>query len=229
MALSPAPRNPSHPSGGESPSSGEDISPGSGRSCGPCKSARRFRSRPAATPSTCDETCSPTTRAPCALSSSAQSAPAGDPRYRRGVRVELRAPASSATAPNVTEISLDNCERVHIDRIVFVLDCGITINPDLVRAQVEGGVLFGLSAAAWGEVVLGRRRRDRHPELRPLPDCADALRPADRDPPDRVDRVTHRGRRGRRPLSRPSPGERNRSPHRHPNPQAPLSKTIKIH
>jgi len=56
---------------------------------------------------------------------------------------------------NVTETSLDPRGRVHVDRIVFVLDCGITINPDLVRAQVEGGLLFGLSAAAWGEVVLG--------------------------------------------------------------------------
>jgi isoquinoline 1-oxidoreductase beta subunit len=56
---------------------------------------------------------------------------------------------------NVTEISLDERDRVHVDRIVFVLDCGTTINPDLVRAQVEGGLLFGMSAAAWGEVVLG--------------------------------------------------------------------------
>jgi isoquinoline 1-oxidoreductase beta subunit len=55
----------------------------------------------------------------------------------------------------VTEISLDARERIHIDRIVFALDCGVTINPDLIRAQVEGGLLFGLSAAAWGEVVLG--------------------------------------------------------------------------
>jgi isoquinoline 1-oxidoreductase beta subunit len=38
---------------------------------------------------------------------------------------------------------------------VFTLDCGIAINPDLIRAQVEGGILFGLSAAAWGEIVLG--------------------------------------------------------------------------
>jgi isoquinoline 1-oxidoreductase beta subunit len=56
---------------------------------------------------------------------------------------------------NVTELSLDARGRVHVDRIVFALDCGITINPDLIRAQVEGGLLFGLSAAAWGEVVLG--------------------------------------------------------------------------
>jgi isoquinoline 1-oxidoreductase subunit beta len=73
---------------------------------------------------------------------------------------------------NVTEISLDARERVHVDRIVFVLDCGITINPDLVHAQVEGGLLFGLSAAAWGEVVLGdggeivTQNFDRYPIVR---------------------------------------------------------------
>ena len=73
---------------------------------------------------------------------------------------------------NVTEISLDARGRVHVDRIVFVLDCGISINPDLVRAQVEGGLLFGLSAAAWGEVVLGdggeivTQNFDRYPIVR---------------------------------------------------------------
>jgi isoquinoline 1-oxidoreductase beta subunit len=72
----------------------------------------------------------------------------------------------------VTEISVDDRERVHVDRIVFALDCGITINPDLIRAQVEGGLLFGLSAAVWGEVVLGdggeivTQNFDRYPILR---------------------------------------------------------------
>jgi isoquinoline 1-oxidoreductase subunit beta len=72
----------------------------------------------------------------------------------------------------VTEISVDDRERVHVDRIVFALDCGITINPDLVRAQVEGGLLFGLSAAVWGEVVLGdggeivTQNFDRYPIVR---------------------------------------------------------------
>jgi isoquinoline 1-oxidoreductase beta subunit len=55
----------------------------------------------------------------------------------------------------VTEVSLDERGRVHVDRIVFALDCGITVNPDLIRAQIESGLLWGLSAAAWGEVVLG--------------------------------------------------------------------------
>ena len=55
----------------------------------------------------------------------------------------------------MTEVSLDERGRVHVDRIVFALDCGLNVNPDLIRAQVEGGLIWGLSAAAWGEVVLG--------------------------------------------------------------------------
>jgi isoquinoline 1-oxidoreductase beta subunit len=73
---------------------------------------------------------------------------------------------------NVTEISLDERGRVHVDRIVFALDCGVNVNPDLIRAQVEGGLLWGLSAAAWGEIVLGKggeiltQNFDRYPVVR---------------------------------------------------------------
>jgi isoquinoline 1-oxidoreductase subunit beta len=73
---------------------------------------------------------------------------------------------------NVTEISLDNRGRVHVDRIVFALDCGRNVNPDLIRAQVEGGLIWGLAAAAWGEVVLGEggeiltQNFDRYPVVR---------------------------------------------------------------
>jgi isoquinoline 1-oxidoreductase beta subunit len=72
----------------------------------------------------------------------------------------------------VTEVSLDDRERVHVERIVFALDCGRNVNPDLIRAQVEGGLLWGLSAAAWGEVVLGEggdivtQNFDRYPVIR---------------------------------------------------------------
>jgi isoquinoline 1-oxidoreductase subunit beta len=55
----------------------------------------------------------------------------------------------------VTEISIDKRNRVHLEKITFALDCGIVVNPDLVRAQVEGGLLYALGAAAWGEIVLG--------------------------------------------------------------------------
>jgi isoquinoline 1-oxidoreductase beta subunit len=73
---------------------------------------------------------------------------------------------------HVVEISLDDRQRIHIDRVVAVIDCGIVVNPDLVRAQVEGGLVFGLSAAMWGEVVLGpggeivTQSFDRYPVMR---------------------------------------------------------------
>jgi isoquinoline 1-oxidoreductase subunit beta len=72
----------------------------------------------------------------------------------------------------IVEISCDERKRIHVERVIFVLDCGITINPDLVRAQVEGGIVYGLSAAAWGEVALGNggeivtQNFDRYPVMR---------------------------------------------------------------
>jgi isoquinoline 1-oxidoreductase subunit beta len=56
----------------------------------------------------------------------------------------------------ITEVSLDDTNRIRIERIVFALDIGRVVNPNLVRSQVEGGLIFALSAAAWGEVVLGQ-------------------------------------------------------------------------
>jgi isoquinoline 1-oxidoreductase subunit beta len=72
----------------------------------------------------------------------------------------------------VAEVMLDSRDRIHVERIVFAVDCGIAVNPDLIRAQVEGGILWGLSAAAWGEIVLGEggeivtKNFDRYPVAR---------------------------------------------------------------
>ena len=51
----------------------------------------------------------------------------------------------------VAEVSLEGGKpRVH--RVVCAVDCGIVINPDIVRAQMEGGIAYGLSAALYGKV-----------------------------------------------------------------------------
>ena len=77
-----------------------------------------------------------------------------------------------SSCAQVAEVSRDERGRIHIDRIVFALDCGITINPDLIRAQVEGGILYAMSAAAWGEIVLAdggdivTQNFDRYPVVR---------------------------------------------------------------
>ncbi len=52
----------------------------------------------------------------------------------------------------VIEASLENGE-IRMHRIVCVVNCGIALNPDIVRAQMEGGIIFGLSAALRQEIT----------------------------------------------------------------------------
>src|SRR5262249_21970662 len=37
-------------------------------------------------------------------------------------------------------------------------DCGTVVNPDTVKAQVEGGIIFGMSGALWNEITLQKGR-----------------------------------------------------------------------
>jgi len=61
----------------------------------------------------------------------------------------------------VAEVSLDGgALRVH--RLTCVLDCGRVINPDIVAAQLESGILFGLTAALHGEVRFEEGRIKQH-------------------------------------------------------------------
>jgi len=47
----------------------------------------------------------------------------------------------------VMEISINENDQVKVHRVVCAIDCGIAVNPEAVRAQIEGGVSFGLGAA----------------------------------------------------------------------------------
>ena len=47
---------------------------------------------------------------------------------------------------------------IAIDRIVCVADCGIAVNPDLVKAQMEGAIIYGLSAALYQEITIDEGR-----------------------------------------------------------------------
>src|SRR5690606_12996555 len=49
------------------------------------------------------------------------------------------------------EISLAG-GKIKVEKIICALDCGRTVNPGIVTAQVESSILFGLSAALWGEI-----------------------------------------------------------------------------
>jgi isoquinoline 1-oxidoreductase beta subunit len=54
----------------------------------------------------------------------------------------------------VAEVTVSSDGGVHVDRVVCAVDCGIAINPDNVRSQVEGSIGFALSAALHGAITL---------------------------------------------------------------------------
>lgn len=52
----------------------------------------------------------------------------------------------------VVEISIDPERNIKVHRVTCVIDCGVAINPDVVRQQMESGIVFGLTAALLGEI-----------------------------------------------------------------------------
>ena len=57
----------------------------------------------------------------------------------------------------VAEVSIEQ-GRPRVHRVVCAIDCGQVINPDIVRAQMEGGIVYGLSAALSGRISLEKGR-----------------------------------------------------------------------
>src|SRR3989454_356486 len=58
----------------------------------------------------------------------------------------------------VAEVAVSESGEVRVHRIVCAVDCGTVVNPDIVKAQIEGGVIFGIGGALWGEVTLKNGR-----------------------------------------------------------------------
>ena len=54
----------------------------------------------------------------------------------------------------VAEVEVAKDGAVRVRRIVCAVDCGTAVNPDTVRAQIESGAMFGLTAALYGEITL---------------------------------------------------------------------------
>jgi isoquinoline 1-oxidoreductase beta subunit len=59
---------------------------------------------------------------------------------------------------NVVEVSLRKDGLPKVERVVCAVDCGVAVNPDVVRAQMEGSIGFGLGAALWSEITLDKGR-----------------------------------------------------------------------
>jgi isoquinoline 1-oxidoreductase beta subunit len=80
-------------------------------------------------------------------------APPGAGRFRG---TAVHASYESVVAQSV-EVSVKG-ERVKVHRVNCAIDCGTALNPRAVRAQMEGGIIFGLTAALFGEITVEKGR-----------------------------------------------------------------------
>ena len=58
----------------------------------------------------------------------------------------------------VAEVSRGKDGLPTVERVVCAVDCGVAVNPDVIRAQMEGAIGFGLGAALWSEITLDKGR-----------------------------------------------------------------------
>lgn len=70
----------------------------------------------------------------------------------------------------VADVRVMKDGAIKVERVVCAVDCGIAVNPDVIRAQMEGGIGFALSAALHGAITLnqGRVEQSNFHDYRPL-------------------------------------------------------------
>jgi isoquinoline 1-oxidoreductase subunit beta len=62
----------------------------------------------------------------------------------------------------VADVSVSKQGDVRVQRVVCVVDCGTIVNPDTVKAQMESGIIFGITAALFGEITIKNGRVEQH-------------------------------------------------------------------
>lgn len=77
----------------------------------------------------------------------------GRPGERRGRGIAVHEAFRSFVA-QVAEVTVQKDGSFKVDRVVCAVDCGVAVNPDVVAAQMQGGINFGLSAAISGAITL---------------------------------------------------------------------------
>jgi isoquinoline 1-oxidoreductase beta subunit len=74
-----------------------------------------------------------------------------DEKRGRGIAVHE---SFGTVVAQVAEVTVDKDNKFRVDRVVCAVHCGIAVNPDVVKAQMEGGIGFGLSAGLYGKITL---------------------------------------------------------------------------
>src|SRR5207237_6466658 len=88
-------------------------------------------------------------------------------RRGRGISVQF---AFGSYLSQVAEVEAADDGSIKVRRVVCAVDCGIVVNPDTVAAQIEGGTLFGLTAALYGAITVknGRVEQGNFNDYRPM-------------------------------------------------------------
>ncbi|MGO4127634.1 molybdopterin cofactor-binding domain-containing protein [Inquilinus sp. YAF38] len=97
-------------------------------------------------------------RALAALTLAAEKAGWGTPLpkgHGRGVMVQF---AFGSYVAMVAEVEVAGDGSIKVHRLVCAVDCGLAVNPDTIEAQVQGGSLFGLTAALHGNITFANGR-----------------------------------------------------------------------
>ena len=68
------------------------------------------------------------------------------PRHGRGVSCQISFASFIAT---VAHVEVDEHGQVRLHRLTTAVDTGIAVNPDTIVAQLQGGMIFGATAALW--------------------------------------------------------------------------------
>ena len=75
--------------------------------------------------------------------------------HARGIAV---AESFSSYVAEVVEVSLNPDGTPNVHRVVAAVDCGTVVNPAIVRRQTQSAIVYGLSAALWGEITVAAGR-----------------------------------------------------------------------
>jgi isoquinoline 1-oxidoreductase beta subunit len=93
-------------------------------------------------------------RAKAVLELAAEKARWGKPlpdRVGRGIAIQF---VFATYMAQVAEVEVSSEGAVRVRRVVCAVDCGTVVNPDTVRAQIQGAIIFGITAALYGEITL---------------------------------------------------------------------------
>jgi isoquinoline 1-oxidoreductase beta subunit len=70
----------------------------------------------------------------------------------------------------VVDLTVNDAGEVTVNRVVCAVDCGVVVNPNTVEAQVQGGIIFGITAALYSEITIkdGRVEQSNFTDYRML-------------------------------------------------------------